>query len=284
MNGGSPRKEENRRTLTDFKIVGLEIPELSWSWGVLPKVDEEPQVKEEPASEVIALSEGPLEGEPTVEDDTKPLVHPADEAPASTTIDVKVEPSDLELKPETEDVPSLSEPTIPEGPRAKHEYDQPPPSRIRIYFHTPVTADDARPIPYNTHGAPETSDSARKGKRKKGDDDSDDDAQRARARPPPGEEHERGSVAPSIDMDQASVAPSIAETASEADWLMAAFAEESVHGDDPEGGEDDDHFATQEEHEPPVGDSGDPDVSKDTSANGLGPHSADASGAEHGKH
>ncbi|EEB87113.1 hypothetical protein MPER_15673, partial [Moniliophthora perniciosa FA553] len=31
------KREERRRTLTDFKIVGLEISELSWTWGTLPK-------------------------------------------------------------------------------------------------------------------------------------------------------------------------------------------------------------------------------------------------------
>ena len=100
----------------------------------------------------------------------------------------------------------------------------PPPSRIRIYFHTPVTADDARPIPngssFSYTDAPSDS---RKGKRKKiEDDDADGDLDDGRAPPPPpqmaGLNDDRSSVA-------ASVAPSVAETASEADWLMAAIVE-----------------------------------------------------------
>src|SRR5262249_45107401 len=31
------RKDENRRTLTDFKIVGLEIRKLDWTWGLIPE-------------------------------------------------------------------------------------------------------------------------------------------------------------------------------------------------------------------------------------------------------
>ncbi|KAH9971804.1 hypothetical protein BGW80DRAFT_1253089 [Lactifluus volemus] len=30
------KKDENRRNFTDFKIVGLEIQDLSWTWGVIP--------------------------------------------------------------------------------------------------------------------------------------------------------------------------------------------------------------------------------------------------------
>ena len=33
---GGGKKDENRRNLTDFKIVGLEIRDLSWSWCVIP--------------------------------------------------------------------------------------------------------------------------------------------------------------------------------------------------------------------------------------------------------
>ena len=30
------KREENRRTLTDFKIIGLELRDLAWSWGIIP--------------------------------------------------------------------------------------------------------------------------------------------------------------------------------------------------------------------------------------------------------
>jgi len=94
----------------------------------------------------------------------------------------------------------------------------PPPSRMRIYFHTPVTADDSRPVPHSssfTLGSTPTD--SRRGKRKKlEEDDAEEDV---RVPPPPPQMtigDDRSSIA-------ASVAPSVAETTSEADWLMAAI-------------------------------------------------------------
>ncbi len=100
-----------------------------------------------------------------------------------------------------------------------------PPSRIRIYFHTPVTAEDAQPIPHSSTTNPVPSDS-RKGKRKKLEDD-DMDLEEGRTQPPP----------PHMSDDRSSVAPSVAETASETDWLMAAIVE----------GEDAEHDGDEEE-------------------------------------
>jgi len=120
----------------------------------------------------------------------------------------------------------------------------PPPSRIRIYFHTPVTPDDARPIP---HGASTFSFSAaapgeaRKGKRKKlEDDDAELEERRVPPPPPGGQHHERDTTNESVmsvdAFDRASAAPSIAESASEADWLMAAIGEDEGSADaDAEG-------------------------------------------------
>lgn len=47
---GGGKKDENRRNFTDFKIVGLEIQDLSWTWGVIP------------ASKVESLTEVPSVG------------------------------------------------------------------------------------------------------------------------------------------------------------------------------------------------------------------------------
>jgi hypothetical protein len=94
-----------------------------------------------------------------------------------------------------------------------------PPSRIRIYFHTPVTADDSRPIPHNSSYSEGSMDS-RKGKRKKLEDD-DGDLDDIRVPPPPPQ-------MAGVNEDHASVAGSVAhsvESASEADWLMAAIVE-----------------------------------------------------------
>ncbi|KAG6876490.1 hypothetical protein C0992_012795 [Termitomyces sp. T32_za158] len=163
-----PRKDENRRTLTDFKIVAFDIPDLAWSWGAVP-----------------------------------PLPQPA------------VRPHPLPAPP---------------------HISTPPPSRIRIYFHTPVTPDDARPIPLPP---PTTPSDSRKGKRKKLEDD-DPDADEHRARPPPqmrtaddsdAEEH-RARLPPQMrtaDPDDPSPAPP-AE-----DWLMAAIVDADADNDDPPG-------------------------------------------------
>ena len=120
----------------------------------------------------------------------------------------------------------------------------PPPSRIRIYFHTPVTADDAHAVSTQasfSHGASSES-SVRKGKRKKLEDD-DGDIEDGRGPPPPppqhsGFDHEESNAGAGPDTDsvvgRSSVAPSVAETASEGDWLLAAIGEEETEGGDGE--------------------------------------------------
>jgi len=105
---------------------------------------------------------------------------------------------------------------------------------MRIYFHTPVTPDDARPIPHssNHYGDSSTSD-VRKGKRKKLEDD-DGDIEQGRAAPPPPPQMDTNgfenadNTASVTDNDRSSVpaslAPSLPDTLSE-DWLMAAIVE-----------------------------------------------------------
>ncbi|KAH0587213.1 hypothetical protein H2248_006020 [Termitomyces sp. 'cryptogamus'] len=182
---GSGKKDENRRTLTDFKIVGFEIRDLAWTWGV---------VKSEPVEEQSADDHAP---EPA------PALHPLPAPPH---------------------LPSDS---------------TPPPSRIRIYFHTPVTPDDARPIPHTASPyALNTPSDSRKGKRKKLEDDDadiDDDRDRARPPPPPPASQDRASVTPSV---------SLTETASE-DWLMAAIVEGDEADTRPTVVEEDEDQLTQ---------------------------------------
>lgn len=190
----SGKKDENRRTLTDFKIVGLEMPELGWTWGVLPS-----PIKAEEKEVAASLLESSQE---QVKDED---MH------ASA---VKSEPA----------------PTADTKPDASHQEQSsslatPPPSRIRIYFHTPVSPDDSHPIPHNaSYNAPPDT---RKGKRKKLEDD-DGDAEEGRERPPPPRSSQVDDNV-SVDLDgvgRGSAAPSVAETASEGDWLMAAIAED----------------------------------------------------------
>lgn len=42
-------KEDSKRTLTDFKIVGLELPELLWKWGNVPEKEREEEGKKRKA-------------------------------------------------------------------------------------------------------------------------------------------------------------------------------------------------------------------------------------------
>ncbi|KAF8076080.1 hypothetical protein FPV67DRAFT_1776672 [Lyophyllum atratum] len=243
--GSVGKKDENRRTLTDFKIVGLEIRDLSWTWGILPSAS---LVKIEPATE--EASEGPTEPsqvfeivvkEETMEENVvslEPLLEDvaiqSSTQPATQTETQPDEPiaqvgSDAIIPdvppphpiPEIPHVPDVLPPaTLPISSEVNAP--TPPPSRIRIYFHTPVTADDSRPIPHNASSSfslGATPSDSRKGKRKKLEDD-DGDMEEERTRPPPpqmtGMCDDRSSVAPSATHT---------ETASEADWLMAAIVD-----------------------------------------------------------
>lgn len=222
------KKEENRRTLTDFKLVGLELPGMGWSWGCVP----------------VKADIGDDEDSPKMErhDDAGALVAEGSggDVPDEGTVCVKTEPNSQETLPP-------SAPSSPDKVTAPPAKESSAPSRLRIYFHTPVSRDDAHPIP---HTGDMPSDS-RKGKRKKLDDD-DSEMEERRTRPPP---------QPTNGEDRdVSVAPSVAtEVASEGDWLMAAITEgdgdhEAGHDDDDENlllidavGEGDDHelVATQ---------------------------------------
>ncbi|KIJ70432.1 hypothetical protein HYDPIDRAFT_105152 [Hydnomerulius pinastri MD-312] len=207
----SGKKDENRRTLTDFKIVGLEMPELGWTWGVLPSAIKAEE-KEVAASLIDSshdlVKEEPMEADSSPSEEHGDSVHKGEHghADSSAAVEVKAEPSSGEHS-------SLI---------------SPPPSRIRIYFHTPVSPDDSHPIPHNSSYAYGTAPTdSRKGKRKKLEDD-DGEAEEGRGRPPPPRGSQMSDAA-SVDMDgmgRGSAAPSVAETASEGDWLMAAIAED----------------------------------------------------------
>ncbi|KAH9950080.1 hypothetical protein B0H21DRAFT_724715 [Amylocystis lapponica] len=232
----SGKKDENRRTLTDFKIIGLEIRELSWSWGLLASESVDTALKVESLETSIPadVAVGPQNPDDPAGDSSAKadVIAGADTVSMDLTqpaTDVSVPATDVALK-------SDAVPLIP-----------PPPSRIRIYFHTPVTADDSHPLasqPSFSLGASSVS-NMRKGKRKKLEDD-DGDLEEGRGAPPPpphlsamGAERDSASVSASMEYDgtetvagRDSVAPSVAETASEGDWLMAA-----IGGDEGEGEE-----------------------------------------------
>jgi len=244
---GSGKKDENRRNFTDFKIVGLEIQDLSWTWGIIPtsksqtKADSIPEGlpsspsagSEDTVSQAVShLAKEESADPPT--SSTKTLEDP-DSTPGKegTTPDMKTTPSAPKSHVVSSDAPSLPEMPAP-------AVIPPPPSRMRIYFHSPVTPDDSRPIPsggsFSIAGSDETG--SRRGKRKKSEDD-DGDLEEGRVPPPPpggsrpersmsDDRFERTSTAPSAE-------PSIAETASEGDWLMAAIGEDEGDGEDGGG-------------------------------------------------
>jgi 20S proteasome subunit alpha 6 len=253
FNAGAGKKDENRRTLTDFKIVGFELPDLGWSWGVMPRPVEVAEKLPDEAEAATVLEES---GEPapslaavddTPAEDPVPAV-PLDDAsesgkeaaldPPGLTVPGEPAPADAAL--ERSPTVSVAETAIvvPEAPTR----DGPPPARLRIYFYTPPSFDDAQPSVGATGWSWDQPDATRKGKRKKGEDEDEDDAEleEGRVRPrPPGEDHDRVSVAPSVQMRSGSVAPSVAETMSEGDWLMAGLHEPGLDGehDFDEGGE-----------------------------------------------
>jgi 20S proteasome subunit alpha 6 len=242
----SGKKDENRRTLTDFKIVGLEMPELGWTWGVLPS-----PIKAEEKEVAASLLESSQE---QVKDEDMHAGAPKSEpAPTADTTDTKPDASYQEQSS------SLA---------------TPPPSRIRIYFHTPVSPDDSHPIPHNaSYTAPPD---MRKGKRKKLEDD-DGDAEEGRERPPPPRSSQIDDNI-SVDLDgvgRGSAAPSVAETASEGDWLMAAIAEDEGADADVDVATTVDDMDEEESHVASV-----PHFvpATNTFLNGNGSHSTDMDG------
>ncbi|EJF63022.1 hypothetical protein DICSQDRAFT_56357 [Dichomitus squalens LYAD-421 SS1] len=213
------KRDENKRTLTDFKIVGLKIPELHWVWGSIPDAVDPAAVKEEVKPVAIVPSDAPT------------AVQPSDGAPPATA-----EGTSTGAEAVAAAIPAS---TAPDASAVKAEIEAllpPPPSRVRMYFHTPVSPDDAHPISQSSYAS--SLPNARKGKRKKLEDD-DGDYEEGRGAPPP-PPHAGGEY---DGAGRDSVAPSVAETTSEGDWLMAAIGEEEGDG---EGG---DHLHVRDGHD-----------------------------------
>lgn len=226
--------KENRRTLTDFKIVGLRIPEIAWTWGVQPET--KVVVKEELADSISATTIK----EETIEDQ-KSLGAPVTSAEMETgrddikpSTEASISTNVVDAETTTDDKAESQAPALVSGIPAPSDTNQnsPPPSRMRIYFHTPVTPDDSRPIPHSSNYYGDVSASSsdvRKGKRKKLEDD-DGDIEEGRAAPPPPPQMGNGFGSGGINANDdrssaaASIAPSVPETLGE-DWLMAAITE-----------------------------------------------------------
>ena len=251
----SGKKDENRRTLTDFKIVGLEMPELGWTWGMLPsavKLEDKGGITSLTDSSHAIVKEESIQSNDLSSGERADVAHSNDHVvpDASATADVKAEPSIGEQS-------SLS---------------SPPPSRIRIYFHTPVSPDDSHPIPHNSSYVYGTPMDSRKGKRKKIEDD-DGDTEERRGRPPPPRGSQMSDTA-SVDLDgmgRGSAAPSVAETASEGDWCMAAIVEDDGDTADGEVGAHEQHAGDEDDNQLRVSHVEDPHIAvSESNIPGLG--------------
>jgi 20S proteasome subunit alpha 6 len=227
----SGKKDENRRTLTDFKIVGLQIPDLDWTWGVVPS-----QCPRLPS---------PIKTETSVTD-----ILPRDQImEKNNSISEAHTDNSSQVVSEEAAIDGVPPTSVNATRTASAAAIAPPPSRIRIYFHTPVSMDDSQPMAHTSSlSIAQTPSDSRKGKRKKLEDD-DGDIEEGRGRRPPPQmgssiNDDRSSVAASVDMDGME-RESVAETASENDWLMAAIVGEdgsggTEHGFDTDGDGDDD--------------------------------------------
>lgn len=246
---GAGKKSEH---LADFKIIGLEMRELGWSWGVLPS--EKLIVKAE-VTDAMKGAEGNTVEETQRTQQTEQTQTDTLGADSVSELENSSEAIKQEPTQDADVSASLNKDTSIQSVATSNGSTVPaPPSRMRIYFHTPVTPDDSNPHSLNASGSfsiPADSNS-RKGKRKKLEDDDGDleDSGRGK-RPAPHSQMAGGSDTASIDMDVAgrgSVAPSMAGTSESGDWLMAHIAQddredEGDHDVDAEGdneGEGDD--------------------------------------------
>ena len=92
------KEEARRRTLTDFRIVGLEIKALGWKWGVVRPVQSEDDTDVEDEDEVDRKSEagGEEKGEEGARD--------ANQEKETATEEAEVERDIIKTEPAAEDV------------------------------------------------------------------------------------------------------------------------------------------------------------------------------------
>ena len=239
---GAGKKSEH---LADFKIIGLEMRELGWSWGVLPS--EKLNFKSE-GTDVIKVEEG-AEGDAVAESQQTQQTEQTQTntlADSVSDLEKSAEAIKQEPAPDTDVSTSLSKDTSTQSVATSHGSVVPaPPSRMRIYFHTPVTPDDSNPHSLNasTSFSIPTDSNSRKGKRKKSEDDDGDLEDSGRGKRPAPSQMAGSSDTASVDMDVAgrgSVAPSMAGTSESGDWLMAHIAQDDREDEGNHEGEVDD--------------------------------------------
>lgn len=101
------KEEARKRTLTDFRIVGLEIKSLGWKWGVVRPDAAEDDEDDEEEAEDEAAAEGDQQAEPNETDQLRNGLAEED----AVEWDVKAEPTDpsdiqVEVEVKVEQVPS----------------------------------------------------------------------------------------------------------------------------------------------------------------------------------
>ncbi|KAF8592466.1 hypothetical protein K439DRAFT_13551 [Ramaria rubella] len=241
----SGKKEEIRQTLTDFRIIGLEIESLDWRWGSCNITSSD--TKDEDNSKVPQPTKGDTEA---VDDDSKlTLTDGVEEIVFGSAI------KDTEKGCDTEEVPEPLAKTDSMAGTASEELGKdshtpagpPPPSppRIRIYFNTPPSLEESQPK-NTTNGTLSTNSNRAKRKMSEEEEEEEEEGRRRRTKLNPTSEPEELSVEPQIilgdtEKDRDSVAPSVemsatasvsGRTEDEGDWLMEAI------GHDPEPPED----------------------------------------------
>ena len=214
--------------MTDFKLVAIEIKQLGWSWGVIPSSqDVGPDANRE------STGTTKIEADEKVFSEKTPAQPSSSSVQDVSSVGMKAEPSELDSLPPK---PDLSLPPVPHTGDASAVPS--PPSRVRIYFHTPVTPKDSMPIPHasavpvDLSALAASQGSSRKGKRKRTDDE-DDDAETRTTHTSAAHQDDAVSVTAHPDQDgfRGSVAPSVVESTGESDWLKAAIGEGSNEGD-----------------------------------------------------
>jgi 20S proteasome subunit alpha 6 len=231
------KKEEVRQTLTDFRIVGLEIESLKWRWGSCTSSENVDSSK---------VAEPVKNGTETITDDSRlALIDGVEEiefgSALQETADASAAPEAPVLPPKVESLPKTpvesskdSRSPLP-GPPA------PSPPRIRIYFNTPASLDDSQPKPVN--GISNVS--ANRAKRKLSVEEEEEGRRRRTKLNPTSEaeeasrdtqskagdvEKDRDSVAPSVDMS--ATASVSGRTEDESDWLMEAIGRDTEATED----------------------------------------------------
>lgn len=119
----TPRRDDHiaaKRTLTDFRIVGVECTELAWSWGKLG----------------LAGVHDVVHDLPTKESSKTPQAENGVEATSGESTAVKQEA----VSPPKATPVAL--PSIPKSLLAAHQSET---SRIRFYFQSPIELEDVRP-------------------------------------------------------------------------------------------------------------------------------------------